>query len=558
MILTEYLFRRLMELGVDQTFGIPGDFVLPVYAVQDEVGMKTVVCAHEPGVGFAADAYARIRGLGVALVTYGAGALNLVNPVACAYAEQSPLLVISGGPEVSMRRAPFALHHVVRDCESQIRIFRELTVDAAILDDASSAPAVIDRVLKEVIRKKRPGYLEIPRDRVRAEVGAALGPLSLKEREATLDPLGESALAEAVTEIVGLMQAARRPVLYVGVGVRRHNLVDQVVQLAERGKLAVATDVLGKASFPESHPQCAGVYMGALGDPIAKDLLDTSDCVLSLGVVRTDTSTGFGTERISPGALIDVQPDSVGVRYHRYADLPISRVVEGLLAHLPATDRPAPKFDYPPQTFSETTGDQLGLRDVLESLRKLDQSKYTFVADVGDSWFLGLELRADVFLAPGFYASMGFAVPAALGAGLADRSRRPFVLVGDGAFQMTGTELATLVDQGLEPIVLLLNNASYGMLEALDGAHWYYDRRPWDYAAFSRALGCPAECVRSREDFRRLLDRATASSGPFLIEARISKDDLSPFMSRIRQHVRSLKAAARPSQHSAVSVPNQQ
>ena len=166
MNLTEYLFHRLRELGVGHTFGIPGDFVLPVYAVQEQVGMPTVVCAHEPGVGFAADAYARLRGLGVALVTYGPGALNTLNPVACAYAEQSPLLVVSGGPEVAMRRPELHLHHVVKTFESQLQIYREVTVDAAVLDDPVSAPAIIDRVLRNVVESKRPGYLEIPRDRV--------------------------------------------------------------------------------------------------------------------------------------------------------------------------------------------------------------------------------------------------------------------------------------------------------------------------------------------------------------------------------------------------------
>ena len=170
MNLTEYLFHRLRELGVEHTFGIPGDFVLPVYAVQEAVGMPTIVCAHEPGVGFAADAYARLKGLGVALVTYGPGALNTLNPVACAYAEQSPVLVVSGGPEVALRRPELHLHHVVKTFESQLQIYREVTVDAAILDDPETAPEIIDRVLRAVLKWKRPGYLEIPRDRVRSPV----------------------------------------------------------------------------------------------------------------------------------------------------------------------------------------------------------------------------------------------------------------------------------------------------------------------------------------------------------------------------------------------------
>ncbi len=540
MILTEYLFHRLRERGVTHTFGIPGDFVLPVYAVQDEVGMSTVVCAHEPGVGFAADAYARIRGLGVGLVTYGAGALNLLNSVACAYAEQSPLLIVSGGPEISYRRPDVYLHHVVKSFESQLKIFQEVTVDSAILDNPAVAPSIIDRVLTQVINRKRPGYLEIPRDRVRSDVKPPTGLLNLDEPPTLLH---EAALGEAIAEIGSMLANAEKPALYVGVGVRRHGLTELVVQLAERHRLPVATDVLGKASFPESHPQFAGVYMGALGDQRARKLLDTSDCVISLGVLRFDTNTGFWTDRINPSSLIAVEPDRVRVRFHNYDGITITKLVSAL-AELPeVARRDTPCFTPVVEPLKVTTGGALRVAEIINELLGLDQKKYSFVTDVGDCWFIGLELRADVFLAPGYYASMGFGIPGALGAGLADPTRRPFALVGDGAFQMTGTELATLVDQGLRPIVLLLNNSSYGMLEALDRPHWYYDRRPWDYLGMARALGCPGERVTDSEQLRIAIVNAEAAEGAYLIEAIIDKNDLSPFMSRIKAHMEASRAA---------------
>ena len=543
MNLTEYLLTRVRELGVDHTFGIPGDFVLPVYAVQHAFGMPTVVCSHEPGVGFAADAYARIKGLGVAMVTYGAGALNLLNPVACAYAEHSPLLVVSGGPEVAMRRPDVYLHHVVKSFESQINVFREVTVDAAILDDVAEAPSTIDRVLRNVVASKRPGYLEIPRDRVYSIVPAPAGPIAP-------DPFApvvhEAALDEAIAEIRAMLQRAERPALYVGVGVRRHGLTDRVVALAERLRLPVASDVLGKASFPESHPQFAGVYMGALGDQGARALLDGSDCVISLGVLRFDTNTGFWTDRIDPSTLIAAEPDLLRVRHHRYDRVPIDRVVDALAALPPDDRRPVPRFGHGLEStpVAPGPGPVLKVADIIAGLLGLGQSKYSFVADVGDCWFIGLELRADVFLAPGYYASMGFGIPGALGVGIADPTRRPFALVGDGAFQMTGTELATMVDQGLRPIVLLLNNSSYGMLEALDASRPYYDRRPWDYLAFARALGFTAERASTAPDFRAALGRAEAAGVPYLIEATVDKDDLSPFLSRIKAHLAEVKRAA--------------
>ena len=199
-----------------------------------------------------------------------------------------------------------------------------MTVDAAILDDPATAPEIIDRVLTKVIGQKRPGYLEIPRDRVQSPVKPPSGPL-VREAEPEASLARTEALDELVGEIGAMLAASHNPTLYVGVGTRRHGLTEKVIQLAERLRLPVATDVLGKASFPESHPQFAGVYMGALGDPGVRKMLDESDCVIGIGIVRTDLGTGFWTERIKPGSRILIDPDSVRVRHHRYDGLTIHR-----------------------------------------------------------------------------------------------------------------------------------------------------------------------------------------------------------------------------------------
>jgi indolepyruvate decarboxylase len=244
-----------------------------------------------------------------------------------------------------------------------------------------------------------------------------------------------------------------------------------------------------------------------------------------------------------------IDPDGVQVRYHRYDGVPIGDVVAALLERLPAAGSPSPRRGgtprapdvdpIPPEATAIPHAGLLRVAEVIDVLRGLDQSQYSFVTDVGDSWFIGLELRADVFVAAGYYSSMGFAVPAALGAGLAEPSRRPFVIVGDGAFQMTGTELATHVDLGLRPIVLLLNNGGYGMLEAIDRPRHYFNRRPWDYLALARSLGAEAERVASPEELAAALNRADEAPGAYLIEAFTAKEDLSPVMSRIRSHVHS-------------------
>jgi indolepyruvate decarboxylase len=229
-----------------------------------------------------------------------------------------------------------------------------------------------------------------------------------------------------------------------------------------------------------------------------------------------------------------IESDSVQVGYHHYDGLPMTRVVPTLLERVKPKKRSVPPFDsgaaddYPilgsdPASLAEESGAPargealptpppavIRVAEVIGALKSLDQSKYSFVADVGDSWFISLELRFGVFVAAGYYSSMGFGVPAALGVGIAEPPRRPLAIVGDGAFQMTGTELATLVDQKLRPIILLLNNGGYGMLEAIDGPRSHYERRNWDFPAFARALGAEVERVSTAADLQAALQRAEA------------------------------------------------
>lgn len=535
--LAHYLFDRLRHAGIDCTFGIPGDFVLPLYAAQEECGMPTVICTHEPSVGYAADAYARLRGLGVALTTFGAGALNMVNPVAMAYAEHSPVLIVSGAPEVTMRGEDLRVHHMVKDFDSQSKIFGEVTVATASLDDPGTAADEIDRVLGAVMAHKRPGYLEIPRDRTLTPIAPPT------HQEASLPPqrFNREALDEATREIRDILSRARSPLLYTGVGVRRNRLMDSASRLAEGWGLPVVSSVLGKAAFPESHPQYRGVFVGTVGSPAVRDLVQDSDCILTLGVINSDVNTGFGTLAISPGRQIDIGERSTRVFHHRYDDVPMAELVEALAAQPPDRPRSLPPAlpDDRPQRAAlsgeSSRSENLTTDDVVDALRGLDPGRYTFLSDIGDAWFVGLELKADDFLAAGYYASMGFAVPGAVGAAMANPDRRPFVIVGDGAFQMTGNEIATLAKLGVPAVIVVLNNRNYKMLEVLDQPRPYYRLEGWDFVALAKALGCEGVKVNRETAFREALAKAEQAKGPYLIEAILDPHDHAPIIREMHQ-----------------------
>jgi indolepyruvate decarboxylase len=532
MQLAHYLFARLCQCGAAWSFGIPGDFALPLYGAQAESEMKTVVCAHEPGCVFAADAYARIKGFGVVLTTYGVGGLNMINPVAMAYAEHSPVVIISGAPALAGRHENPAFHHLVKDYSSQRRVFAEVTCATTDLNQPEIAAAEIDRVLEECLSLKRPGYIEIPVDMTRVDITVPESPPKL----ATGPALNREAMREAAKEIAAAFHRAKRPVLYTGIGLRRYNLVGPALQIAETWGVPVVSSVMGKASFPESHANYVGMYMGKMGDAQARELLENSDLVLAVGVIFSDVNSGLWTGKIDMRNIVDMRDLDVKISHHTYRQVPVCDLLPHL-ATLPVDMKTLPQFDRCRKVEAHRSSSRLSTADLIRSLRRLDHRMFSFLADVGDGWFTGLELEADLFMAPGYYASMGFAVPGAVGAALAAPDRRPVVLVGDGAFQMTGNELSTLIANKLNPLVIVLNNGYYKMLSALDGHREYYNLHNWDYVQYAGALGCPGARARTSEELDRILDQALGSDNGFLIEAVLQKEDHAPIMQRISDYV---------------------
>ncbi|MGB3209187.1 MAG: thiamine pyrophosphate-dependent enzyme [Desulforhopalus sp.] len=532
MNLSFYLFQQLEQWGVEHTFGIPGDFALPLYAQQAAYGMKTIVCVHEPGCVYAADAYARLKGLGVVLTTYGVGGLNMVNPMAMAYAEHSPVVVISGAPAVTGRLANPAFHHLVKDYGSQQRVFAEVTCATASLTDAMSAASEIDRVLDACLRLKRPGYIEIPLDMTDAEI-----PIPTKPANCSAGPsTNEAAVHEAAMEIVSAFESAERPVLYAGVGIRRHGLVEDVVKIVEKWGLTVISSVMGKASFPESHPHYSGVYMGKMGDEYPREVLENADFVLAAGVIFSDVNTGFWTAEIKRETLIEMRDLDVTISHHSFQGVPMSSLVPYLAALQPQLKNDS-RSVIPRKTRENPEvpdNSQLTTLQLIHALQRLEESRFCFLADVGDAWFAGLEINADIFMAPGYYASMGFAVPGAVGAAIAAPKLRPIVLVGDGAFQMTGNELSTLIANRLNAIIIVLNNGYYKMLSALDGHREYYNLNNWNYVQYAESLGCSGVRAETGEQLAGAIEQALASSEPFVIEAVLQKEDHAPIMQRIK------------------------
>jgi indolepyruvate decarboxylase len=536
MELCRYLFARFKDAGVRHVFGIPGDFFLPFFrALEAEPGLEPVILTHEPSVGYAADAYARLRGLGVAAVTYGAGALNMVNAIAQAYAERSPVLVLSGAPEIVHRDPDALLHHRVKTFASQLRVYREVTGAAVTLDDPAHALAEVDRVIDSVLSTKRPGYIEMPRDLIRAEVPAPAG----RPAEARLRD--EGAVGEAMAEVLARLRAARAPAIYAGVEIRRFGLHEKLIPLAEKYGLPVATSLDSKAVFPEQHPLFVGNYLGEVGSARARDVMEGADCVLMLGALMTDVNTGMYSARFDRRKVISALHEGVTVSYHRFPDVTLEDLMDALLAQPDPPRRAALLPPAPPGRRAAPAGPLTPDAIIAVLNRMAGDRPISYTADVGDALFASVDLETDMFLGPGYYASMGFAVPAAVGAGLAEPSRRPVALVGDGAFLMTGLDLATLVRLDLHAIVILFNNQRHGMLAAIDGPARSYELPAPDYVRLAESLGARGARARTAEELEKALAEALDAPAATLIDAVIPPDAFSPTMQRLGAVARRLR-----------------
>ena len=536
MTLHQYLFDQLWDRGVRHIYGIPGDFALNLFEAFERDGRFTLVrLSHEPSVGFAADGAARMTGgLGVCCVTYGAGGLNMVNPVACAYAEESPLVVLSGGPGRAEKRAGLHVHHEVKTFESQLNVYREVTEYSAILDDPRTAATHISRAIDVALKAKRPVYLEVPRDMVTEAIDPPL------EGARVEMPTDEGAVDEAVAEIAARLRAATRPVLIVGVEVHRFQLQDRLVRLAERLRLPVASSFLGRGAFPTRHPQFVGTYLGLVSPPDLREIVEESDCVLLVGEKISDTSLGISAQRLTEKNLLISVARDVFIGHHRYEHAPIDQVMARLealgdLAPLAATlpfPGHAPAHPVPPIDEGALITASLVI-DVLNEFVEA-HPEVPLVSDTGDCLFASVEIRSNEVVAPAYYATMGFAVPAALGV-QTSTGKRPLVLMGDGAFQMTGPEISHAPQYGCNPVIVLLDNTRWEMLQAFYPHAGYNDTVSWPFAKLAELWGGRGFHAPTVGDPRRALEAAWASPSFSVIEVPLAKGDISPVLARFVQ-----------------------
>jgi TPP-dependent 2-oxoacid decarboxylase len=486
-----YLIERLQEIGIGHIFGVPGDYVLEFFDLVLNSDIELVGTCNELNAGYAADGYARYAGVGAVCVTYGVGGFSLANAVAGAMAERIPLIVISGGPALTRRGPEFMLHHTLPDCEAVSKCLEPITLASLVLKNAEQAPAQIDAAIRICLEKRGPVYIELPLDMVSCGCGAP-EPLEV-ELGQTSDP---SVLKAAIESVADRMMNEVGPlVVWAGHEIACYKAEDALTRLLDHTGLAVVSSRQAKGVVNEEHPGFMGVYKGRNSIPGPKKAFESAGCVLNLGVWPTSINTGGYTAPLHPARMINAIQGQLEVGGKIFEQVGLKDLIKGLTAVLPKKELDSrcvnksqvnltPNYEVQP-------GAQLKADRFFARLSRFLEPQHVVLPDTGGAMISAVEMPLPPgcgYVQQAYYLSIGYTVPAALGVALAAPGKRPLILVGDGAFQMTGQEVSTMIRLGINPIVMVWNNDGY-QIERIIHEGSFNDLQNWNYSMAPQYLG---------------------------------------------------------------------
>ncbi|WP_120632906.1 thiamine pyrophosphate-binding protein [Ruegeria sp. EL01] len=530
-----YLAKRLQEAGISDYFVVPGDYNLVLLdKLLSNPDLQMISCCNELNAGYAADGYARATGgPSAAVVTFSVGGLSLLNAVAGAYAEDIPMIAISGGPNTNSEAEWEYLHHTLGEVDYgyQREVFSRVTAEAVIIHHPSLAPAAIDRAIDTAMLRRKPVYIEIASNIAGAQTSAPV-PRSFA-RQVTSDP---NSLAAAVKEVSEFLNAADRPVLVAGSKVRAAQAENSLRRLATASDYAQASMPNAKSFLSEANDNFMGIYWGPVSTPGCGEIVDAADALLFVGPVFTDYTTTGHQLGFDAGKAVMIDPNSVQLGETHFSNIRMSEFLDALADNLTPNNGAIAAFQrvvtprHLPQPGAAET--PIAVRQLFARIQNMLDGDSTLLVETGDSWFNGIDIdlpegaRFEIQMQ---YGSIGWSVGATLGYALGQRGRRLVSCIGDGSFQLTAQEISTMIRYNADPIIFLINNGGYTIeVEIHDGP--YNTIKNWNYAGlvdvFSAGDGKAWGCKATTEgELDTAIKEAHSRDGLCFIEVVIDRDD---------------------------------
>lgn len=498
--LGRYLFERLNQVDVKTIFGLPGDFNLSLLDKIYEVpGMRWAGNANELNASYAADGYARIKGMSCIITTFGVGELSALNGIAGSYAEHVGVLHVVGVPSISSQAKQLLLHHTLGNGDFTVfhRMSANISETTAMITDIATAPAEIDRCIRTTYVTQRPVYLGLPANTVDLMVPASLLDtpidLSLKANDAEAE-------TEVIDTVVAMIKAAKNPIILSDACAARHDVKAETNKLIDLTQFPAFVTPMGKGTINESHPRFGGVYVGTLSSPAVKEAVESADLILSVGALLSDFNTGSFSYSYKTKNIVEFHSDYTKIRSATFPGVQMKFVLQKLLdvvadaaaGYTPVAVPPRPADNAP---VDEST--PLKQEWMWREVSKFFQEGDIVLTETGTS---GFGINQSTFpnncvgISQVLWGSIGFTGGAVLGAAFAaeeiDPKKRVILFIGDGSLQLTVQELSTCIRWNLKPYLFVLNNDGYTIERLIHGPQAGYNEiQNWKHLNILETFG---------------------------------------------------------------------
>lgn len=542
----QYVLSRLRQLGVTDYFAVPGDYAFPINdAICNTDGLRFIGCCNELNAAYAADGYARVKGLAAINTTYGPGELGALPGIAGAYAEHVPIFHLTGQPPRATKAAHAVVHHTLGNGEFDL--FADMAAPAVCahtIVSPENCVAETERLITAALYHRRPVYMAFPRDVVDQPVVGTSKPI----REPQSDP---DSLQSAVDAIVEKVSRARSACILPGMIVARLGLRRLATAVVDASGLPFATMMMDKTVLDESHPSYIGLYCGGWSNPAIREFVEGADCVLGMGTVLSDYNTAEFSAKLDPSKTINVMHHRTRVGRAWFENVEMKDVLAALAERLPHRDDVSGPTS---RDLDEPTGsgdDKISAAALYPRWARFLQPGDNVIAESGTVALglsparmpKGVQLHNQTL-----WGAIGWATPAAFGVAMAAPDRRTVLITGDGSHQLTAQEICQFHRNGLKPIIFVLNNSGYLIERVLcrNADSYFNEIAPWHYHLLPKALGCDgwyAARVTTCGELDAAMAKAQSCDTGAYIEVVTDKCAAPPLAEKMHQATRALYVA---------------
>ena len=462
-------------------------------------GMRWAGNANELNAAYAADGYARLKGMSCVVTTFGVGELSALNGIAGSYAEHVGVLHVVGIPSVSAQQKQLLLHHTLGNGDFTVfhRMSSNISETTAFITDISKAAAEIDRCIKVCRVTQRPVYLALPANMVDLMVPRVLlnTPLDL-----SLKPNDEESEKEVIDDVLAMIAKAKNPIILADACCSRHDVKEETKRLIDITQFPTFVTPMGKGSVDEKHPRFVGVYVGTLSDPKVKEFVESSDLILSIGALLSDFNTGSFSYSYKTKNVVEFHSDHIKIRSASFPGVGMKLVLQKLLNKVRAvikTYDPVPIPDILRENSNVDPSTQLSQEWMWNRMSTWFKEGDVVITETGTSAF-GINqshFNTNVYgISQVLWGSIGYTTGATLGAAFAaeeiDPQRRVILFIGDGSLQLTVQEISTMIKWNLKPYLFVLNNNGYTIERLIHGPNAQYnDIQSWDHSKLLTTFG---------------------------------------------------------------------